>query len=162
MKKRRDRAQPNLSHPTPKSQGAQGPSPELHDDCAATFAEYPRLDYQQYCGRSPGADKSLSLHNAHATIQHHLNKQGCLPINRRQILGLGLKLASQLPESFEDSVHVVSNLSANGKQTRSPSIELLAWMVKGTSLILGIVQAIRVDNSNSLPRYQGGELWLVC
>ena len=86
--------------------------------------------YYQSHGASPGYDKPLSLHDAHTTIQYHLYHLDWLPFDRRQILESGLKLASQLTESFDEPVQVVSDLSGE-EQIRTPSFELLAWMLKG-------------------------------
>lgn len=107
----------------------------MHGHSATTSNGYPRLDYQQSRGASPGYDKPLSLHDAHATIQYHLDHLEWLTINRRQILESGLRLASQLSDSFEDPVHVGSDIVVNEVQIRTPSFELLAWMLKGTSLV---------------------------
>ncbi|KAJ5261176.1 hypothetical protein N7478_011771 [Penicillium angulare] len=78
----------------------------------------------------------LSLHNANAAIQYQLDNLKWLTINRHQILDSGLGLASQLSESFEDPVQVVSDITVNEEQIRTPCFELLIWMSKGGELWL--------------------------
>lgn len=124
----------------PKS--LQAPDPQdpqnsllgLQDYSAAISNSYSRLDYHQSRGASPGYDKPLSLRDAHTTIQYHLDHLEWLTINRRQILESGLGLASQLSESVEDPANVDSDITVE-EQIRTPSFELLAWMLKGTLLI---------------------------
>ncbi|KAJ5260045.1 hypothetical protein N7497_011137 [Penicillium chrysogenum] len=119
----------------PKS--LQAPDPQdpqnsllgLQDYSAAISNSYSRLDYHQSRGASPGYDKPLSLRDAHTTIQYHLDHLEWLTINRRQILESGLGLASQLSESVEDPANVDSDITVE-EQIRTPSFELLAWMLK--------------------------------
>ena len=133
--KNRSRTRPKSPQVTSTPQDPQISPPGPSDYSSTTSNTYPRLDYQQSPGESPGSDKSLSLHNAHATIQYQLDNLKWLTINRRQILESGLGLASQLSESFEDPVQVVSDITVNEEQIRTPSFELLTWMLKGISLI---------------------------
>lgn len=133
--KNRSRTRPKSPQATPTPQDPQISPPGLHDYSATTSNTYPKLDYQQSHGESPGSDKPLSLHDAHATIQDQLDNLKWLTINRRQILESGLGLVSKLSESFEDPVQVVSDITVNEEQIRTPSFELLTWMLKGTSLI---------------------------
>jgi hypothetical protein len=120
--------------PTPTPEDSQNPSSELHDHFATTSGGHPRLDYQQSSGESLGLDKPLSLHDAHATIQYNLDNLKWLTINRRQILESGLSLASQLSDGFEDPIHISGDITVNEEQMSPPSVELLAWMLKGTHL----------------------------
>ncbi|KOS46929.1 hypothetical protein ACN38_g2120 [Penicillium nordicum] len=127
----------NKSRTRPKSPATPIPqdpqislSPGLHGYSPTTSGTYPRIDYQQSHGESPGPTKPLSLHDAHVTIQYQLDNLKWLAINRRQILESGLGLASQLSESFEDPVQVVSDITINEEQIRTPSFELLTWMLK--------------------------------
>ncbi|OQE05093.1 hypothetical protein PENVUL_c027G02482 [Penicillium vulpinum] len=115
---------------TPRSHNRQNPTSGLHDYSATMSNIYHRLDYPQLSrGASPG-NQPLSLHDAHATIQSHLEHMKWLPKNRRQILESGLRLASQLSESSEDPRDVDSDSTVNEEPTRSPSAELLSWMLK--------------------------------
>ncbi|CAI7611640.1 unnamed protein product [Penicillium crustosum] len=113
---------------TPQDPAISPPGPSNYS--SITSNTYPRLDYQQSHGESPGSDKPLSLHYAHATIQYQLDNLKWPAINRRQILESGLRLASQLSENFEDPVQAVSDITANEEQIRTPSFELLTWMLK--------------------------------
>ncbi|OQE19260.1 hypothetical protein PENFLA_c019G10954 [Penicillium flavigenum] len=115
---------PQVPNPQDPQNSLLGP----HDYSAAISNSYSRLDYHQSRRASPGYDKPLSLRDAHTTIQYHLDHLEWLTINRRQILESGLGLASQLSESVEDPVHVVSDITVD--QIRTPSFELLAWMLK--------------------------------
>ncbi|KAJ5173807.1 uncharacterized protein N7500_001738 [Penicillium coprophilum] len=126
----RGRTRQKSPQPPSKSQVSQSSSSGLHDYSAATSNRYPRLDYQQSRGSSLGPDKPLSLHDAHATIQHHLDHLEWLAIDRRQILESGLSLASQLSDSFEDPVHVAGDITVDEEQIEPPSAELLTWMLK--------------------------------
>ncbi|KAJ6019845.1 hypothetical protein N7522_000553 [Penicillium canescens] len=121
---------PKSSRPTSRSQDAQNLSLGPHDNSVVTSNRYPRPDYQQYRGPSPGSDKSLSHHDSHVTIRYHRDKLEWLPVNSRQKLESGLRRAFQPSESFEGSAHVASEVAVNEKQTETPSIELLAWMIK--------------------------------
>lgn len=129
---------------TPQDPAISPPGPSNYS--SITSNTYPRLDYQQSHGESPGSDKPLSLHYAHATIQYQLDNLKWPAINRRQILESGLRLASQLSENFEDPVQAVSDITANEEQIRTPSFELLTWMLKGTFLITWC--SIRLADSN--------------
>lgn len=133
--KNRSRTRPKSPQVTSTPQDPQISPPGPSDHSATTPSTYPRLDYQQSHGEPPGSDKPLSLHDAHATIQYQLDNLKWPAINRRQILESGLGLASQLSESFGDPVQVVSDITVNEEQIRTPSFELLTWMLKGTSLI---------------------------
>lgn len=133
--KNTSRTRPKSPQATPTPQDLQISSPGPSDYSSTTSNTYPRLDYQQSHGEPPGSNKPLSLHDAHATIQYQLDNMKWLPINRRQILESGLGLASQLSGSFEDPAQVVSDITVNEEQIRTPSFELLTWMLKGTSLI---------------------------
>ncbi|KAJ5375525.1 hypothetical protein N7517_007531 [Penicillium concentricum] len=125
----RGRTRQKSPQPTLKRHDSQNSSSGLHDH-SATTNRYPRLDYQQSRGVSLGPEKPLSLHDAHATIQYHLDHLDWLPINRHQILESGLSLASQLSGTFEDPVHVAGDITVNEEQMAPPSAELLAWMLK--------------------------------
>ncbi|KAJ5519206.1 hypothetical protein N7453_001628 [Penicillium expansum] len=119
---------PSSPQATPNPQDSQNSSPGLPDFSSSNG--YSSLEYQQSHGESPSSDKPLSLYDAQATIQYHLDHLEWLTINRRQILESGLELASQLSDSFEDPVHVGSDITTNEEQIRSPSFELLTWMLK--------------------------------
>jgi hypothetical protein len=125
----RDQIRPK-SPQAPNPQDPQNLLSGLHDYSAISNS-YSRLDYHQSRGTSPGYDNPLLLRDAHTTIQYHLDHLEWLTINRRQILESGLRLASQLSESVEDPVHVVGDMTVE-EQIRTPSFELLAWMLKGT------------------------------
>ncbi|KAJ5205456.1 hypothetical protein N7472_001904 [Penicillium cf. griseofulvum] len=116
--------------PTTIPQDSQNPSSGLHDYFVTTSNRHPRLDYQQSGGASLGPDRPPSLHDAHATIQYNLDHLKWLTIDRRQILESGLSLASQLSDSFEDPIHVSSDITVNEELMNPPSVELLAWMLK--------------------------------
>ncbi|KAJ5847505.1 hypothetical protein N7455_011462 [Penicillium solitum] len=128
--KNRSRTRPKSPQVTSTPQDPQISPPGPSDHSATTPSTYPRLDYQQSHGEPPGSDKPLSLHDAHATIQYQLDNLKWPAINRRQILESGLGLASQLSESFGDPVQVVSDITVNEEQIRTPSFELLTWMLK--------------------------------
>ncbi|CRL21800.1 Fungal transcriptional regulatory protein, N-terminal [Penicillium camemberti] len=128
--KNTSRTRPKSPQATPTPQDLQISSPGPSDYSSTTSNTYPRLDYQQSHGEPPGSNKPLSLHDAHATIQYQLDNMKWLPINRRQILESGLGLASQLSGSFEDPAQVVSDITVNEEQIRTPSFELLTWMLK--------------------------------
>ncbi|CAG8896568.1 unnamed protein product [Penicillium egyptiacum] len=120
----RDQICPKSPQAAPKPQVPQISLSGLHDYSATRYSGF---DSEQSRGAS--LDKPLLLHDAHATIQYHLDHLEWLTINRCQILESGLRLASQLSESFEDPVHVVSDIAVE-EQIRTPSFELLAWMLK--------------------------------
>lgn len=158
--KNRSRTRPKSPQATPTPQDPQISPPGLHGYSPTTSNTYPRLEYQQSHGESPGSDKPLSLHDAHVTIQYQLDNLKWLTINRRQILESGLGLASQLSESFEDPVQVLSDTTVNEEQIRTPSFELLTWMLKGMSLITWC--SMRHADYNIFQRYQGDKLRFPC
>lgn len=158
--KNRSRTRPKSPQATPTPQDPQISPPGLHDYSPTTSNTYPTLEYQQSHGESPGSDKPLSLHDAHVTIQYQLDNLKWLTINRRQILESGLGLASQLSESFEDPVQVLSDTTINEEQIRTPSSELLTWMLKGMSLITWC--SMRHADYNIFQRYQGDKLRFPC
>ncbi|CAI7616769.1 unnamed protein product [Penicillium discolor] len=128
--KNRSRTRPKSPQVTSTPQDPQISPPGPSDYSATTPSIYPRLDYQQSHGEPPGFDKPLSLHDAHATIQYQLDNLKWPAINRRQILESGLGLASRLSESFGDPMQVASAITVNEEQIRTPSFELLTWMLK--------------------------------
>ncbi|OQE43367.1 hypothetical protein PENCOP_c003G05100 [Penicillium coprophilum] len=126
----RGRTRQKSPQPSSRPQVPQSSSSGLHDYSATNSNRYPRLDYQQSRGASLGRDKPLSLHDAHVTIQYHLDHLEWLAIDRRQILESGLSLASQLSDNFDDPVHVDGDITVDEEQIEPPSAELLTWMLK--------------------------------
>ncbi|KAJ5504862.1 hypothetical protein N7463_007736 [Penicillium fimorum] len=126
----RVRARQRSPKSTSKPQDSQNLSSGLHDYPATTSNRHPRPDYQQSLGASLGPDKPLPLHDAHATIQYHIDHLDWLTVNQRQILESGLSLASRLSDRFEDPVHVIGDITVNKEQISTPPAELLAWMLK--------------------------------
>lgn len=94
-----------------------------------------------------GAISRGPLYDAQFTIQHQLKRLQGLTLDRRQVLESALCVPRQLLGDFGDSAQPNGTSYQIEEQSRVPSAELLAWMLKG------IIFSLYTYNKANIPRH---------